>query len=125
MSDARDVFASIVAHRYSGDMLRVNLAHTQVEIGKENLRWSKENRGTKEISYFEQAAKLYDDAIKKSPGGSTNVELHLYYARAVFEAGDYKEALKIMQKVIRLGPQYLPLWCVLWQLEPDWRKLRT
>uniref|UniRef100_A0A7S2ZZL2 Uncharacterized protein n=1 Tax=Rhodosorus marinus TaxID=101924 RepID=A0A7S2ZZL2_9RHOD len=109
-SDARDVFSSVVAHRYCGNNFKVNLAHVQVEIGKESKRRAHGASKTADSSSFQQAAKLYMDAIDNIRTANSDSELLLYLARTIFEAGDYDEALRLTQKILHLSPQFLPLW---------------
>eukprot|EP00189_Rhodosorus_marinus_P012782 CAMPEP_0184739636 /NCGR_PEP_ID=MMETSP0315-20130426/2552_1 /TAXON_ID=101924 /ORGANISM="Rhodosorus marinus, Strain UTEX LB 2760" /LENGTH=999 /DNA_ID=CAMNT_0027208657 /DNA_START=250 /DNA_END=3246 /DNA_ORIENTATION=+ len=109
-SDARDVFSSVAAHRYCGSNFKVNLAHVQVEIGKRSNRRTHGASKTVDSSSFQQAAKLYIDAMDKIPTAKSDSELLLYLARTIFEAEDYDEALRLTHKLLHLSPQYLPLW---------------
>lgn len=114
---AREAFTSAGSSKIAARAARINLAHTQVNKGQKMLKNSLDFMGqyNKKVlsaakSQFEQADKLYGDAMKLSKPNTSKedfdqyLEVIHYRGCAQYEARDFKHAKKTFQKVLRRSP---------------------
>lgn len=116
--EAREAFAAAGAGPLIANTARVNLAHTQILQGRKSLRSAAEASSRpdpKVISngraLFDQAEKLYSDALKNTSldGGRKQLtaytELLQYIAWAQFEVGEYRSSADTLTKLLHFAPQ--------------------
>ncbi|KAI0560824.1 RNA polymerase-associated protein Ctr9 [Gracilaria domingensis] len=123
LGDARDAFQAAVSGPNPEKMARVNLAHTHVMLGNREIRESIRQNGrpsaralTNARSLYEQANKLYSDALEstsksESPEAlQSHSELLLYSAWALFEARQFRASAEKLQKLVKLRPSSAAAW---------------
>lgn len=128
ISEARDAFTAAGAGPLMVKTARVNLAHTQVQLGTRAIRDSAKVTGrpsrkvvSNSRALFEQADKLYRDALAASnlTGSKTDVrnycELMLYISWAQFEASEFRKAADILSQLVHLMPSSALCWFNLGQ----------
>lgn len=128
MSEARDAFTAAGAGPFSTKTAKVNLAHTQVHLGHRAISDSAKITGRpsqKVVSsaraLFEQADKLYRDALEATPlrgeksEFNSHCELLLYTAWGQFEAREFRESADILTKLTHLAPMSPVVWFNLGQ----------
>lgn len=128
MAEARDAFTAAGAGPFTTKTAKVNLAHAQVHLGHRAI--SDSARITRRPSHkalsssralFEQADKLYRDALEATRlQGSRNefnsyCELLLYIAWAQFEAREFRESADMLTKLLHLVPTSPAVWLNLGQ----------
>lgn len=128
MAEARDAFTAAGAGPFATKTAKVNLAHTQVNLGHRAISDSARVTGrpshkalSSSRALFEQADKLYRDALEASrlKGGRNEFnsfcELQLYIAWAQFEAREYRESADMLTKLLHLVPTSPVVWFNLGQ----------
>lgn len=128
MAEARDAFTAAGAGPFTTKTAKVNLAHTQVHLGHRAISDSARVTGrpshkalSSSRALFEQADKLYRDALEASSlQGSRNefnsyCELLFYIAWAQFEAREFRESADVLMKLLHLVPTSPVVWFNLGQ----------
>lgn len=128
MPEARDAFTAAGAGVLTAKTARVNLAHTQVHMGHRAISESARVTGrpshkvvSNSRALFEQAEKLYQDALELSRlSGSkaefdSHCELLLYVAWAQFEATQFRKSADTLTKLLHLVPSSAVVWFNLGQ----------
>lgn len=128
MSEARDAFTAAGGGPFTTRTARVNLAHTQVHLGHRAISESARVTGrpshkvvSNSRALFEQAEKLYQDALDASNLKGTKAdfnaycELLLYIAWAQFEATQFRNSADSLTKLLHLVPSSSVLWFNLGQ----------
>eukprot|EP00177_Eucheuma_denticulatum_P003063 GFKZ01005520.1.p1 GENE.GFKZ01005520.1~~GFKZ01005520.1.p1 ORF type:complete len:1115 (-),score=231.88 GFKZ01005520.1:3801-7145(-) len=128
MSEARDAFTAAGAGPFTTKTAKVNLAHTQVHLGHRAISDSarvtgrpSQNVVSSTRAMFEQADKLYRDALEATPlvgeksEFNSHCELLLYTAWGQFEAREFREAADILIKLTHLAPMSPVAWFNLGQ----------
>eukprot|EP00737_Agarophyton_chilense_P002767 gb/GEZJ01003183.1/.p1 GENE.gb/GEZJ01003183.1/~~gb/GEZJ01003183.1/.p1 ORF type:complete len:1085 (-),score=237.23 gb/GEZJ01003183.1/:1468-4722(-) len=123
LNDARDAFQAAASGPNPEKVARVNLAHTHVLLGNREIRESMRQNGrpsaralTNARALYEQANKLYSDALEKtneseSPEAlQSHCELLLYSAWALFEARQFRASANKLQKLVKLRPSSAVAW---------------
>lgn len=121
--EARDAFTMANCGANPETIARINLAHTHVLVGQKEIAESANFTGkpsgramANARGGYEQAAKLYSDALgtMKLTGSQDNLkeycELLLYLAWAQAEGGKYSESVKHLKKLVHLMPKSHVLW---------------
>lgn len=121
--EARDAFSTAGSGPYPEKVTRVNLANVQILIGKKDLIESSKTSGrptqrakTAARSLFEQADKLFSDALRmtKLEGSKEQMnsycELLLYSSWAQFESEDYRRSADTLTKLVHLMPHSFMSW---------------
>ncbi len=117
IDEARDAFTAAGSCKMAAHAARVNLAHTQIYNGRKLAKSAFDHIGRPILrvlasakSHFEQAEKLYRDALKLSEGMtdergySSRIELMHYLACAQFESREYDAAVQTFQQVLMFTP---------------------
>lgn len=123
IEQAKEAFTSAGSNKVAARAARINLAHTQLSKGHKMTKNSLDFMGhyDKKVlsaakAQFEQADKLYGDAMKLSkPHASKEamlqyMELTHYRGCAQYEARDFKNAKRTFQKVLRQAPHSIVTW---------------
>lgn len=123
LSEARDAFITAGSGPLADRVARVNLAHVQMHLGIREFKESAKATGRPSLrirmasrSLYEQAGKLYSDALGMSKMRSTNDELSsycellLYSAWAQFEGGEFGKSSHSLCKLLHVMPSCSVAW---------------
>lgn len=116
-AEARDAFKTAGSGPLAERVARVNLAHVQMRLGLGELAESARLTGrpslkvrTASRALYEQAGKLYSDALAVSELKGSSKKMHsycevlLYTAWAQFEGGEYEKSAMSLCKLVHIRP---------------------